>query len=156
MDDAERIQGVEQAARVLPLRLRSGVMSLPEDRRSPDRGAAAAGGDGPWRQCCRRGSAPWAGAGDPDRSWSSCWNWPAGPLVHTVADQLRRGYLTVEGGHRVGLCGTAALVRTGQLREPSGRLSSAAVAGGAAGPWGRPGAAAGQAAPAGGNLGRVP
>ena len=30
----QRESGVEQAARVLPLRLRSGVMSLPEDRRS--------------------------------------------------------------------------------------------------------------------------
>jgi len=44
---------------------------------------------------------------------------------HTVADQLRRGYLTIEGGHRVGLCGTA-VVRDGELRGLR-RLSSASV-----------------------------
>lgn len=41
--------------------------------------------------------------------------------VHAVMDQLRQGYLTLEGGHRVGLCGTVAL-RNGEihsLRRPS-------------------------------------
>ena len=34
--------------------------------------------------------------------------------LHTVLDQVRRGYLTFEGGHRIGLCGTAAL-REGEI-----------------------------------------
>ena len=34
--------------------------------------------------------------------------------LHTVLDQVRQGYLTVEGGHRIGLCGTAAL-REGEI-----------------------------------------
>ena len=29
--------------------------------------------------------------------------------LHAVLDQVRRGYLTIEGGHRVGLCGEAVL-----------------------------------------------
>ena len=29
--------------------------------------------------------------------------------LHAVLDQLRRGYLTCPGGHRLGLCGTAHL-----------------------------------------------
>jgi len=29
--------------------------------------------------------------------------------LHAVLDQVRRGYLTIEGGHRIGLCGTAVL-----------------------------------------------
>ncbi len=45
--------------------------------------------------------------------------------LHTVLDQLRRGYLTVEGGHRVGLCGTA-LMREGEIHTLR-QLSSGAV-----------------------------
>ena len=29
--------------------------------------------------------------------------------IHAVLDQIRRGYLTIQGGHRIGLCGTAAM-----------------------------------------------
>ena len=45
--------------------------------------------------------------------------------VHAVLDQLSRGYLTVQGGHRVGLCGTVAL-EDGAVRTIR-KLSSAAV-----------------------------
>ena len=56
----QRESGVEQAARVLPLRLRSGVMSLPEDRRSQIRSCGCGWGS-LWRQCCRRGRGHWPG-----------------------------------------------------------------------------------------------
>ncbi len=36
--------------------------------------------------------------------------------VHAVLAQLREGYLTIEGGHRLGLCGTAVL-ENGQMRN---------------------------------------
>ena len=45
--------------------------------------------------------------------------------VHAVLDQLSQGYLTVQGGHRVGLCGTVAL-EDGAVRTIR-KLSSAAV-----------------------------
>lgn len=45
--------------------------------------------------------------------------------VHAVMDQLRRGYLTVEGGHRVGLCGSAVM-REGEIHALR-RLSSASI-----------------------------
>jgi len=42
--------------------------------------------------------------------------------VHAVLEQLRRGYLTLEGGHRLGLCGTAVMEgeRIHALRDISG------------------------------------
>lgn len=45
--------------------------------------------------------------------------------VHAVLPQIREGYLTVAGGHRVGLCGTAVM-EGGQVRTIRG-LSCAAV-----------------------------
>lgn len=36
--------------------------------------------------------------------------------VHTVLEQLRRGYLTAAGGHRLGLCGTA-VVEEGRIQS---------------------------------------
>lgn len=45
--------------------------------------------------------------------------------LHAVLDQVRRGYLTVEGGHRIGLCGTVSM-RDGAIHSLS-RLSSANI-----------------------------
>ncbi len=45
--------------------------------------------------------------------------------VHTVLDQVCRGYLTIEGGHRIGLCGTAVM-REGQIHTIR-TLSSASI-----------------------------
>lgn len=45
--------------------------------------------------------------------------------LHTVLEQLRRGYLTIEGGHRLGLCGTAVM-EGGQIQNLR-ELSSASL-----------------------------
>jgi len=45
--------------------------------------------------------------------------------LHAVLDQVRRGYLTMAGGHRIGLCGTAVL-REGEIHSLR-QLSSANV-----------------------------
>ncbi len=45
--------------------------------------------------------------------------------LHAVLEQVRQGYLTVEGGHRVGLCGSAAL-REGKLHSFR-QISSASI-----------------------------
>ena len=45
--------------------------------------------------------------------------------VHTALPQLRRGFLTIEGGHRIGLCGTAVM-REGEMVQLRG-LSSASI-----------------------------
>lgn len=45
--------------------------------------------------------------------------------IHTVLDQVRRGYLTIQGGHRIGLCGTASMEK-GQIHTLRS-LSSASI-----------------------------
>lgn len=45
--------------------------------------------------------------------------------IHTVLDQVRRGYLTMQGGHRIGLCGTA-IMEGGQIHALRS-LSSASI-----------------------------
>lgn len=75
----QRESGVEQAARVLPLRLRSGVMSLPEDRRSQIEELRLRVGL-PMAAVLPEGERALAGPPVTQQSWSSCWNWPAGPL----------------------------------------------------------------------------
>ena len=41
--------------------------------------------------------------------------------VHAVLDQVRQGYLTLEGGHRIGLCGTA-VCRAGEVQALPGAV----------------------------------
>ena len=45
--------------------------------------------------------------------------------AHTVLDRVRSGFVTIRGGHRIGLCGTAVM-REGSIQSLD-RLSSAAV-----------------------------
>jgi stage III sporulation protein AA len=45
--------------------------------------------------------------------------------AHTVLDKVRAGFITIQGGHRIGLCGEAA-VRQGEIHSLH-RLSSLAV-----------------------------
>ncbi len=49
----------------------------------------------------------------------------SGASLHAVLDQVRRGYLTAAGGHRIGLCGSAVL-REGDI-QGFRNLSSAAL-----------------------------
>lgn len=117
-------QAYEQAARVLPIRLRQEALSLPP----ADRGRAEE-----LRLRCGQpltavlpeeertlGREPVTG-----RDLEQLLELASRASVHTVLEQLRRGYLTVEGGHRVGLCGTAVL-RGGEISNLR-NLSSASV-----------------------------
>lgn len=74
----------------------------------------------------------------------------SGASFHAVADQVRRGYLTVAGGHRIGLCGSAVLregevqgLRNPLLRRPAYCPAAARSGGGGAG-TAVPGGAAGE------------
>ena len=122
--EEKKIQGFEQAARVLPLRLRQEAMALPTEQRTRVEELRLRWGR-PMTAVLPEGERPLGGEPVMGQELEQLLELASRASFHTVADQLRRGYLTIEGGHRVGLCGTA-VVRDGELRGLR-RLSSAAV-----------------------------
>ena len=97
-----------QAVQALPLRLRQEALSLTEGERARTEELRLRAGrpmtavlDGRERDL---GGPPVEGA-ELDRLVEIA----SGASLHTVLDQICRGYLTFAGGHRIGLCGTAVL-----------------------------------------------
>lgn len=124
MEWERNIQAYEQAARVLPTRLRREALSLPpEDWGHAEELRLRVGW--PMTAVLPQGERPLGGAPVLSQELEQLLELASGASVHAVLDQLRRGYLTVEGGHRVGLCG-AAVLRDGEIHTLR-RLSSAAV-----------------------------
>ena len=117
-------QAYRQAAQVLPLSLRGAALALPEDKQGRAEELRLRVGQ-PMTAVFPQGELPLGKEKVTGRDLEQLLELASRASVHTVADQLRRGYLTVEGGHRVGLCGTPVL-RDGQIHG-LGRLSSAAV-----------------------------
>ena len=122
--EQKRQQAYEQAVQALPLSLRREALALSAE----DRGRAEE-----LRLRCGRpmtavfpegeralGREPVTG-----RDLEQLLELASRASVHTVLDQLRRGYLTIEGGHRVGLCGTV-FFRNGEIANLR-QLSSAAI-----------------------------
>lgn len=117
-------QAYRQAAQVLPLSLRGAAFALPEDKQGRAEELRLRVGR-PMTAVFPQGELPLGAGLVTGRDLEQLLELASRASVHTVADQLRRGYLTVEGGHRVGLCGTPVL-RDGQIHG-LGRLSSAAI-----------------------------
>lgn len=117
-------QAYRQAAQVLPLSLRGAALALPEDKQARAEEVRLRVGR-PMTAVFPQGELPLGTNPVTGRELEQLLELASRASVHTVADQLRRGYLTVEGGHRVGLCGTPVL-RDGQIHG-LGRLSSAAI-----------------------------
>lgn len=117
-------QAYRQAAQVLPLSLRGEALALPEDKQGRAEELRLRVGR-PMTVVFPQGELPLGTNPVTGRELEQLLELASRASVHTVADQLRRGYLTVEGGHRVGLCGTPVL-RDGQIHG-LGRLSSAAI-----------------------------
>ena len=122
--EEKKSQGYDQAVRVLPLRLRQEAMALPTEQRARVEELRLRWGR-PMAAVLPEGERPLGGEPVTGQELEQLLELASRASFHTVADQLRRGYLTVEGGHRVGLCGTAVM-KDGEstaLRD----LSSAAV-----------------------------
>ena len=102
-----------QAVQALPLRLRWEALSLPEgDRARTEELRLRAG----WPMTALMDGAerPLGGGPVEPRELEQLVEIASRASLHTVLDQVRQGYLTIEGGHRIGLCGTAVL-REGEI-----------------------------------------
>lgn len=102
-----------QAVQALPQRLRQEALSLPAgDRARAEELRLRVGW--PMTAVLPEGERPLGGPPVEGRELEQLVEIASRASLHTVLDQVRRGYLTFEGGHRIGLCGTAAL-REGEI-----------------------------------------
>ena len=102
-----------QAVRALPLRLRREALTLSEEDRARAEELRLRAG-WPMTALIDGTERPLGGSPVEGTELEKLVEIASGASVHTVLDQVRRGYLTFEGGHRIGLCGTAVL-REGEI-----------------------------------------
>lgn len=124
MDREQSIRAYVQAAGALPQRLRQEALMLPrEDQCRAEEFRLRAGR--PMSVVLPEGEQVLGRAPVHSRELEQLVEIASRASLHAVLDQVRRGYLTMAGGHRVGLCGTVSL-REGEIHSLS-RYSSADV-----------------------------
>ena len=105
----------EQAAAVLPPELRQQALALPAQERERAEELRLRCG-WPMAAVFPEGEVPLGGRKIVPQDLELLLEIASRASVHAVLSQLREGYLTIEGGHRLGLCGTAVL-ENGQMRN---------------------------------------
>lgn len=105
----------EQAAAVLPPELRQQALALPAQERERAEELRLRCG-WPMAAVFPEGEVPLGGRKIVTQDLELLLEIASRASVHAVLAQLREGYLTIEGGHRLGLCGTAVL-ENGQMRN---------------------------------------
>lgn len=105
----------EQAAAVLPPELRQQALALPAQERERAEELRLRCG-WPMSAVFPEGEVPLGGRKIVTQDLELLLEIASRASVHAVLSQLREGYLTIEGGHRLGLCGTAVL-ENGQMRN---------------------------------------
>jgi len=124
MDREQSIREYVQAAGALPQRLRQEALMLPrEDQCRAEEFRLRAGR--PMSVVLPEGERVLSRGPVHSRELEQLVEIASRASLHAVLDQVRRGYLTMAGGHRVGLCGTVSL-REGEIHSLS-RYSSADV-----------------------------
>jgi len=103
----------EQAAAVLPTHLRIRALTLDEEERSRAEELRLRVGQ-PMAAVLPGEERSLGGAPVQSRDLEQLVELASRASLHAVLPQLCQGYLTVEGGHRIGLCGSAVL-RDGEL-----------------------------------------
>ena len=102
-----------QAVRALPPRLREEALSLPQrDRAGAEELRLRAGW--PMTVLIEGMERPLGGPPVTAAELEHFLEIASHASLHAVLDQIRRGYLTIEGGHRIGLCGETVL-RDGEI-----------------------------------------
>ena len=116
-------RGYQDAAAVLPLRLRREAMALPEDRQALAEELRLRVGRA-MTVLLPEGEVPFTATVEQEDLEGLC-NIASDFSRYAAAESLRRGYLSVRGGCRVGLCGSAVMKEgeTVGLRD----FSSAAI-----------------------------
>jgi len=108
-------ESYEQAVRALPLRLRQEALSLTETERAGAEELRLRAG-WPMTALIEGAERPLDGPPVEPAELEQLVEIASRASLHAVLDQVRRGYLTIEGGHRIGLCGTAVL-REGEIHS---------------------------------------
>ena len=104
-------QRFEQAVRALPQRLRAAALALPETARAQAEEIRLRAGQALTVYApSAHASAVTVSADDLARTLEGV----SHGSLHTVLDSLRHGFVTLPGGHRLGVCGSAA-VRDGSV-----------------------------------------
>lgn len=100
--------GLDQAAQVLPGALRRRVLELPEAKRSRAEELRLRVG-WPLFVLYPEGEEPLADTEITPDTLETVLELASASSVHTVMSQLKNGFVTVRGGHRLGLCGAGVM-----------------------------------------------
>ena len=113
MQKTKASQAYRQAVGALPQRLRREALALSEaDQGRVEELRLRTGW--PMTALLPEGERSLGGAPVESRELEQLLEIASQASVHTVLPQVRQGYLTIQGGHRIGLCGTAAM-EAGQI-----------------------------------------
>ena len=124
METEKRTWAFDQAAGALPQRLRRLALTLPPGERAWAEELRLRAGR-PLSVVFSSGEQSLGGPPVEPRELEQLLELATRASVHAALPQLRRGFLTIEGGHRIGLCGTAVM-REGEIVQLR-NLSSASV-----------------------------
>ena len=124
METEKRTWAFDQAAGALPQRLRRLALTLPPGERAWAEELRLRAGR-PLSVVFSSGEQSLGGPPVEPRELEQLLELATRASVHAALPQLRRGFLTIEGGHRIGLCGTAVM-REGKIVQLR-NLSSASV-----------------------------
>ena len=122
MEGKPNVQAYQQAIQVLPVHLRKEALTLPHQAQSRAEELRLRAGR-PMSVVLPEGEHSLGGPAVGRRDLEQMVEIASRASLHAVLDQVCRGYLTIEGGHRIGLCGTVSM-RDGSVHSLS-RLSSA-------------------------------